>query len=131
FGSIIQRNGGQSTRSDRSDARKNGWWRAAQSASHSSLVSTFRDRRRRSKLKRSALFTKFHFARHCNQRDRGSGILSDRSRRLLGLWNALPGIEKRRKVGDRAAADRSAVAGNRSLAGPGAPARCESPIEDR
>ena len=25
------------------------------------------------------------------------------SKRLLGLWNALPGVEKRKKVGDRAA----------------------------
>ena len=50
-------------------------------------------------------------------------------KQLLALWNALPGVEKRKKVGDPCSADRSAVAGNRSLAGPGAPARCASPIE--
>ena len=37
-------------------------------------------------------------------------------RRLLALWNALPGVEKRRKVGDRCT-DRSAVVGDRSTAG--------------
>ena len=34
-------------------------------------------------------------------------------KRLLALWNALPGVEKRKKVGDRDGADRSAVVGNR------------------
>ncbi|HJZ14261.1 MAG TPA: hypothetical protein VJ251_02235, partial [Stellaceae bacterium] len=41
-------------------------------------------------------------------------------KRLLALWNALPGVEKRKKVGDR---DGSAVVGNRGLAGPGAATR--------
>jgi hypothetical protein len=33
-------------------------------------------------------------------------------KRLLALWNALPSVEKRRKVGDREGADRSAVGGH-------------------
>jgi hypothetical protein len=37
-------------------------------------------------------------------------------KRLLALWNALPGLDKRRKVGDRGA-DRSAVVGDRKAAG--------------
>jgi hypothetical protein len=37
-------------------------------------------------------------------------------KRLLALWNALPGVEKRRKVGDRGT-DRSAVVGDRGLTG--------------
>ena len=50
-------------------------------------------------------------------------------KRLLALWNALPGVEKRRKVGDRGAADQSAVVGNRSLAGAGAAIGREAPVE--
>src|SRR3954447_18657799 len=40
-------------------------------------------------------------------------------KRLLALWNALPGVEKQTKVGDRDTLNRSAVVGDRSLAGPG------------
>ena len=50
-------------------------------------------------------------------------------KRLLALWNALPGVEKRKKVGDRDGADRSAVVGNRGVAGPGTATRREAPVE--
>jgi hypothetical protein len=43
-------------------------------------------------------------------------------KRLLALWNALPAVEKRRKVGDREGADRSAVVSDRGLAGGTTPA---------
>ena len=38
-------------------------------------------------------------------------------KRLLALWNALPDIEKRRKVGDRGALIGSAVVSDRGIAG--------------
>ena len=50
-------------------------------------------------------------------------------KRLLALWNALPGVEKRKKVGDRAALIDQLWRAIESLAGPGAPARCETSIE--
>ena len=50
-------------------------------------------------------------------------------KQLLALWNALPGVEKRKKVGDRAALIDQLWRAIESLAGPGAPARCASPIE--
>ena len=50
-------------------------------------------------------------------------------KQLRALWNALPGVEKRRKVGDRDTADRSAVVGDRVVAGPGAAIRREAPVE--
>ena len=51
------------------------------------------------------------------------------AKRLLALWNALPGVEKREKVGDRAALiDQlwSAIAG---LAGAGATIRREAAVK--
>src|SRR6516162_11092529 len=51
------------------------------------------------------------------------------AKRLLALWNALPGVPKRRKVGRPRRADRSAVVGNRKVAGPGAATRPEAPLE--
>src|SRR6202030_4138857 len=51
------------------------------------------------------------------------------AKRLLALWNALPDVEKRKKVGDREGADRSAVVGNRGFAGPGAATRPEAPLQ--
>ena len=50
-------------------------------------------------------------------------------KRLLALWNALPGVERRRTVGDRGGPGRSAVAGNRGLAGPGSAARCKTAVK--
>src|ERR1700731_4530855 len=50
------------------------------------------------------------------------------AKRLLALWNALPDVEKRKKVGDREA-DRSAVVGNRGLAGSRAATRPEAPLQ--
>ena len=47
-------------------------------------------------------------------------------RRLLPLWNALPGIDKRRKLGDRDAL-RSAVVGDRAIAG--TPIRDQASLE--
>jgi len=52
--------------------------------------------------------------------------LSDK--RLLALWNALPGVEKR-ETGRPRRNDRSAVVGDREVAGPGAAIRPEAPIE--
>ena len=52
-------------------------------------------------------------------------------KRLLALWNALPGVERRRTVGDRGGPGRSAVAGNRGLAGPGIATRRKAAIEAR
>src|SRR5205807_2368759 len=40
-------------------------------------------------------------------------------KRLLALWNALPGVEKRQKGWRPQCADRSAVVGNRVVAGSG------------
>ena len=51
------------------------------------------------------------------------------AKRLLALWNALPGVEKRKKVGSPRRADRSAVVGNRGVAGPRAATRPEAPIQ--
>src|SRR5438067_5877171 len=50
-------------------------------------------------------------------------------KRLLALWNALPGVEKRKKVGEPRRVDRSAVVGNRNVAGPGAARRPEAPLQ--
>ena len=50
-------------------------------------------------------------------------------KRLLALWNALPGVERRRTVGDRGGPGRSAVAGNRGLAGPGIAARRKTAVK--
>ena len=50
-------------------------------------------------------------------------------KRLLALWNALPGVEKTKKGRRPCSADRSAVAGNRGLAGAGAAIQREAPIE--
>src|SRR5215468_6044612 len=48
-------------------------------------------------------------------------------KRLLALWNALPGVEKRRKRPRDS--DRSAVVGNRGFAGARAAIRHEAPVE--
>ena len=50
-------------------------------------------------------------------------------KRLLALWNALPGVEKRRKVGDREALDRSAVVRGRGPARPGPTVRDEGSVK--
>jgi hypothetical protein len=47
-------------------------------------------------------------------------------KRLLALWNALPGVVKRRKVGDRDALIEQLV-GDRDVAGPSI--RREAPVE--
>ena len=49
-------------------------------------------------------------------------------KRLLALWNALPGVEKRRRTGP-CGADRSAVVGDRGLTGAGTVIRHEAPVE--
>ena len=51
------------------------------------------------------------------------------SKRLLALWNALPGVEKRAESWRPQGADRSAVVGNRGLAGPGIAARRQTAIK--
>ena len=48
-------------------------------------------------------------------------------KRLLALWNALPGVEKRRKIGDRGGADRSAVDGDRNVVGAGTQSDAKRP----
>src|SRR6202045_3695328 len=50
-------------------------------------------------------------------------------KRLLALWNALPGVEKRKKVGDRDALIDQLWFGNRGLAGPRAATRPEAPLQ--
>ena len=50
-------------------------------------------------------------------------------KRLLALWNALPGVEKRKKLGDRAALIRPAVVGYRGAARPGTGTRREAAVE--
>src|SRR5690242_3892639 len=50
-------------------------------------------------------------------------------KRLLALWNALPGVEKRKKLEDRAAPDRPAVVGYRGAARPGTGTRREAAVE--
>ena len=47
-------------------------------------------------------------------------------KRLLALWNALPGIEKQTKVGDR---NTLAVVGDRGLARPGPTVRHEALVK--
>ena len=48
-------------------------------------------------------------------------------KRLLALWNALPGVEKRRRVGDRAALIEQLWSAIERL--PGAASRREAPLE--
>ena len=50
-------------------------------------------------------------------------------KRLLALWNALPGVEKRKKVGDRAALIDRAVVGNRGAARAGTATRREAAVK--
>ena len=48
-------------------------------------------------------------------------------KRLLALWNALPGVEKRRKVGDREALIDQLWSAIEALAGPGTAIRAKRP----
>ena len=50
-------------------------------------------------------------------------------KRLLALWNALPGVEKRRKVGDRAALVDQLWTAIRGLARTGTAIRCEAAVK--
>jgi hypothetical protein len=50
-------------------------------------------------------------------------------KRLLALWNALPGVEKRRKVGDRDALIDQLWSAIEALPDPGAATRPEAPFQ--
>src|SRR6201993_4695285 len=50
-------------------------------------------------------------------------------KRLLALWNALPGVEKQTKVGDRDTLIDQLWSGDRGLAGPGATVRHKAPVK--
>ena len=50
-------------------------------------------------------------------------------KQLLALWNALPGVEKRRTVGDRAALIDRLWPAIRGLAGPGIAARRKAAVK--
>src|SRR6478672_11541936 len=51
------------------------------------------------------------------------------AKRLLALWNALPDVRKAKESWRPRRADRSAVVGNRGLAGPRAATRPEAPLQ--
>src|SRR6202048_2100644 len=51
------------------------------------------------------------------------------AKRLLALWNALPGVEKRKKVGERDALIDQLWSTIENVAGPGAATRPEAPLE--
>jgi len=50
-------------------------------------------------------------------------------KRLLALWNALPGVEKQTKVGDRDTLIDQLWSGDRGLAGPGPTVRHKAPVK--
>ena len=50
-------------------------------------------------------------------------------KRLLALWNALPSVEKRRKVGDRDAMINELWSAIEMLPDPEPTIRCEAPVE--